>query len=60
MNLTEILAAFQAAMKAVTGLTDLVAKHEAKITALEAQVQAHDKELKTAPLPGAPPPTGRT
>lgn len=54
MNLEEVVALVTSLSKAVSGATDLIAKHEAKIAALEAQVQAHDSQLKTAPDPGAP------
>jgi hypothetical protein len=52
MTFEEVVAAFTALAKTVGGLTDLVASHEKKIAALEAQVQAHDAQLKTAPEPG--------
>lgn len=52
MTFAEILEAMNAAMKAVTVLTGEVAAQRARITTLEAQVAAHDAQLKPAPPPG--------
>jgi hypothetical protein len=52
MTASEILGAFEAAMKALGGVVDLITSHEKKIAVLEAQIQAHDKQLATAPEPG--------
>jgi hypothetical protein len=54
MTITEIIAALETAMKAVTAITGEVAAQRTRIAALESQVAAHDLQLKSAPDPGPP------
>lgn len=52
MNLSEVLAAFTAAMDAMKAVSGEVAALRSRVATLEAQVAEHDKELKSAPEPG--------
>lgn len=52
MTFAEMVAAVEAAAKAVVALTGLVSSQHDRIVELEAQVAAHDLQLKSAPPPG--------
>ena len=52
MTLAELAALVESLSTAVSGVTGLIAAHEKRIEALEAQVQLHDAQLKSAPPPG--------
>jgi uncharacterized protein YcgI (DUF1989 family) len=53
MTFAEIVALVSTLGKAVSDLVAWRAAAEAKIATLEAQVQSHDAQLKSAPEPGA-------
>lgn len=52
MTFAEILAAIEAASKAIVAVTGHLAAQEARLKALEAQVVAHDQALQHATPPG--------
>jgi len=56
MTFEEVVALVTALSKAVSGVTDQLAAHDAKIAKLEQQVQDH--VLQTPLPPGPPPPQG--
>jgi hypothetical protein len=52
MTLAEVVALVESLSKAVTGITSELAAARVRIVALEAQVQLHDAQLRSAPDPG--------
>lgn len=53
MTFAEVVALVESLSKAVSSVTDRLTVQDKKIATLEAQVQAHDAQLKSAPEPGA-------
>ena len=52
MTLAEVIALVQSLSTAVSSVAGLVATQQKRIAELEAQVQLHDAQIRTAPLPG--------